>query len=1108
MTNPPKVLCLLLTIVALLALSIQSAVASSTHNQIQSGQVIQPQKVTTVPPIFVSIITHNEEPPGYPDYVNDQNAFWLHRGGLVNFANMLFQEGVAYNYQSDWNFLLAATMYDTGTVSTNGKNILRYIKEDLGFEVDPHAHETQYNYADVAYLVEALGVPVSHTVGGFLAIPPEESKLEYFRQPLTGWHYPSYNWQAEILWGGAKYLHQNEETLWISGIWKPQDNSHFLVHDDNAPLPHIGGYWSNWGGLNILLQKQQNGELQEGAIYTQTIFAGQADMIDPQYILQFRDAIQSLAPYTQAGLIRWVGLAEVCDIWVNQYNSEPNVLPYLESQDSLYYQPVIAHDVDLLPDGSILVTDGGRPGGEGSGIYQIDRGGLIQWSYNGTLRWAHNADRLPNGNTIISDSGNNRVIIIDSSGNIIWNTDDIAFSDESTLHYPNDAEVVFPSGNVLITDRDNHRVIEVTLAGVIARQFGVTGAPGGDGSHLRGPHNADYLPNGNIIISDSGNNRILEINAANQIVWAHFGGLNWPRDADRLQNGNTLIVDSGNNRVIEMTSAHNIVWQFNQGLQVPYDADRLSDGNTLISSSSQILEVNPAGQVVWSYGGAGFEEVWIHNPASAVDLYCHIHRPANYDSSLTYPGVVLIPGGNGAGTSFDQNGIAQAFADAGFIVMHFDPDGRGLSTNGGQYTIEDYCGYIQQDGLREVLQYLVDLPETDNYNCGMYSSSYGVTMASGVLARYPNNPHAKFFIDMEGPHNRTLTAQINGGHVPHDTSDVQFWAEREADRFMQDAICNYVRIQTVIDHHSGIPDNHHAIALINAATGTEYGGQGQCLWTRVNDANLNDPNHTYTVQNPPVWLPENADSVGYYVFLLHEMADMPLQVASIDMTPANPPISVPSGGTFHFTGILRNNTPAQQATDVWVMVLVPGYGLYGPLQQFNNVPLSPNQTITVSGISQYVPTYASPGSYWYVAYCGDYPLVRIDSAGFQFTVTGLAGGITPSGNEDGWRLAGWFDELNRPDISNGLPTEFALLGNAPNPFNSSTSIRYALPEDAEVRLELYNILGQKVTTLVNGRVEAGSHTVTWDASNYSSGIYFYKLTADNNVFTKRMTLLK
>ena len=134
--------------------------------------------------------------------------------------------------------------------------------------------------------------------------------------------------------------------------------------------------------------------------------------------------------------------------------------------------------------------------------------------------------------------------------------------------------------------------------------------------------------------------------------------------------------------------------------------------------------------------------------------------------------------------------------------------------------------------------------------------------------------------------------------------------------------------------------------------------------------------------------------------------------------------------------------------------------------------------------------------------------MRIDSAGFQFTVTGLAGGITPSGNEDGWRLAGWFDELNRPDISNGLPTEFALLGNAPNPFNSSTSIRYALPEDAEVRLELYNILGQKVTTLVNGRVEAGSHTVTWDASNYSSGIYFYKLTADNNVFTKRMTLLK
>ena len=98
-----------------------------------------------VEPIHVSIVMHNEEPLSgqYPDFVNDPSAFWEHRDALVPFVNMLHANGVMFNYQSDWNFLQAVGLYDTGTLSTNGKNIVRYMKEDLGFEVDPHAHETQ-----------------------------------------------------------------------------------------------------------------------------------------------------------------------------------------------------------------------------------------------------------------------------------------------------------------------------------------------------------------------------------------------------------------------------------------------------------------------------------------------------------------------------------------------------------------------------------------------------------------------------------------------------------------------------------------------------------------------------------------------------------------------------------------------------------------------------------------------------------------------------------------------------------------------------------------------------------------------------------------------------
>lgn len=89
-----------------------------------------------------------------------------------------------------------------------------------------------------------------------------------------------------------------------------------------------------------------------------------------------------------------------------------------------------------------------------------------------------------------------------------------------------------------------------------------------------------------------------------------------------------------------------------------------------------------------------------------------------------------------------------------------------------------------------------------------------------------------------------------------------------------------------------------------------------------------------------------------------------------------------------------------------------------------------------------------------------------------------------------------------------LPTEFALSSNRPNPFNASTVIEYQLPQASEVTLEVYNLLGAKVATLVNEAEEAGCKSVTWDASEVASGLYFYKLSAGDYIETKRMMLLK
>jgi len=96
-------------------------------------------------------------------------------------------------------------------------------------------------------------------------------------------------------------------------------------------------------------------------------------------------------------------------------------------------------------------------------------------------------------------------------------------------------------------------------------------------------------------------------------------------------------------------------------------------------------------------------------------------------------------------------------------------------------------------------------------------------------------------------------------------------------------------------------------------------------------------------------------------------------------------------------------------------------------------------------------------------------------------------------------------------IENGrersLPEIFGLSQNYPNPFNSITQMKYALPENCYVKLTIYNTLGQRVTTLVDQRQPAGYKTVRWDASSFSSGIYFYRLQVGDFVQTRKMVLL-
>ena len=93
-------------------------------------------------------------------------------------------------------------------------------------------------------------------------------------------------------------------------------------------------------------------------------------------------------------------------------------------------------------------------------------------------------------------------------------------------------------------------------------------------------------------------------------------------------------------------------------------------------------------------------------------------------------------------------------------------------------------------------------------------------------------------------------------------------------------------------------------------------------------------------------------------------------------------------------------------------------------------------------------------------------------------------------------------------IANSLPTEFQLDQNYPNPFNPSTVIGYELPKSSSVKVTVFDILGNVVQTLVNGHQTAGYHSVTFNALSLASGMYFYRIQADNFNQTRKMILLK
>lgn len=205
--------------------------------------------------------------------------------------------------------------------------------------------------------------------------------------------------------------------------------------------------------------------------------------------------------------------------------------------------------------------------------------------------------------------------------------------------------------------------------------------------------------------------------------------------------------------------------------------------------------------------------------------------------------------------------------------------------------------------------------------------------------------------------------------------------------------------------------------------------------------------------------------------------------------------------------ICENHTPDYQSLSFKVNVRLPNGNMYGPIFGPARFGMFGNG-ISEGDMCHVVPRPAPVGDYWLFAEVYNLEVSARDSMAFTITGDGALANLEPLSG--GWQTV--FARLGDQDLMGGaavgLPTEFALHSNYPNPFNASTTISFDLGRASDVKLEVYNIAGQEVETLIDGRREAGRHSISWNAAEVTSGIYFYKLTAAGITETRRMLLVK
>jgi hypothetical protein len=224
---------------------------------------------------------------------------------------------------------------------------------------------------------------------------------------------------------------------------------------------------------------------------------------------------------------------------------------------------------------------------------------------------------------------------------------------------------------------------------------------------------------------------------------------------------------------------------------------------------------------------------------------------------------------------------------------------------------------------------------------------------------------------------------------------------------------------------------------------------------------------------------------------------------TVDLTPTGSTTVPSGGGSIPYTLYVHNNGSSSATFAIWMEYLNSQGQSYGYVIQRPSITLGGGGTINRPLVLT-IPGSLPAGNYTF--YCrtaatlGGTPYYAQDS--FPFTKTSLDNG-GPWYSETS--STGWDDPLA---LEAAVPERFLVIGAYPNPFNPETSIQFDLPQATRLNLAIYDMQGRKLMDLLDGNMEAGRYSAVWNAGNYPSGTYLYRLTSDLGSASGKMLLMK